>query len=132
MLLLLGVLEALQEQVLGVFIELHVQEIQLLYPLPHILADVHVGGPRDIELGEGGNEFQVECPLKEILCFPLKFRQPEEGHVFQIVLGALEENHISLTLVHESQVVAPHQAEVCQHAHLAVAGQVVATIHEFL
>ncbi|RLW07900.1 hypothetical protein DV515_00003882 [Chloebia gouldiae] len=57
MLLLLGVLEALQEQVLGIFIQLHIQEVQLLYPLPHILADVHIRGPRNVELGERGNEF---------------------------------------------------------------------------
>lgn len=122
MLLLLGVLEALQEQVLGVVVKLHVQEVQLLYPSPHILTDVHIGGPCDVELGEWGNEFQVECPLKEILCFPLKFCQPKEGHIFQIVLGALEKNHVSLSLVHKSQVVASHQAEICQHAHLAVVG----------
>lgn len=122
MLLLLGVLEALQEQVLGVFVQLHVQEVQLLYPLPHILTDVHIGGPRNVELGERGNELQVECPLEEILCFPLKFGEAKEGHVFQIVLGALEKNHIPLALVHKSQVVTPHQAEICQHAHLAVVG----------
>lgn len=113
---------ALLEEIFRIFIELHVQEVQLLDMLTGSLVDVHIGSPCDVELCERGDELQIECPLKEKLCLPLEFSEPEEGHVLQVVLCALQQDGTSLALVHESQVVAAHQAEVSEHAHLPVVG----------
>lgn len=74
-------LESLQEQVLRVLVQLHVQEVELLDPSAHGLAQVHVGGSRAVDLRESGDEAQAERPLKQVLRFPLKLSQAVEGHV---------------------------------------------------
>lgn len=127
---LLGVVVALLEEIFCVLIKLHVQEVELLNALASTVIDLHIGSPRDVELCEGRDELEVECPLKEKLCLPLEFREPKEGHVLQVVFRALQQDGIPFALIHESQVVAAHQAEVRQHAHLAVVGQVVGAVHE--
>lgn len=80
---------ALLEEILRILVKLHVQEVELLDALAGALVDVHVGSPRDIELREGGDKLEVECPLKEKLSLPLEFREPKEGHVLQVVFRAL-------------------------------------------
>ena len=127
---LLGVVVALLEEIFRILIKLHVQEVQLLNALASTLVDLHVGSPRDVELCEGGDELEVECPLKEKLCLPLEFCEPKEGHVLQVVLRTLQQDGVPFTLVHESQVVAAHQAEIGQHTDLAVVSQVVGAVHE--
>ena len=125
-----GAVVALLEEILGELVELHIQEVELLDAPAGALVDLHVGSPRDVELREGGDEPEVECPLEEKLRLALELREPEERHVLEVALGALQQDGIPLALVHESQVVAAHQAEVGQHAHLSVVGQVVGAVHE--
>lgn len=54
--LLPGELETLEEQVLGVLVQLHIQEVELLDVLAHGLAQVHVGGACAVYLRERGDE----------------------------------------------------------------------------
>lgn len=128
---LAGELESLEEQVLGVLVQLHVQEVELLDASAHKLAQVHVGGPRAVDLRESGDEAQAERPLKQVLRLPLKLSQAVESHVLQVAHGAAQKDVVPLALIHGGQVVAAHQAQVSQHAHLTVVGQVRWAIHEF-
>lgn len=93
-------LEALQEQVLGELVELHVQVVELLDAAAHGLADVHVGGARAVDLREGRDEAQVERPLEQVLRFALELRQAVEGHVLEVGHGAGQEDVVALALVH--------------------------------
>ena len=127
---LAGELEALEEQVLGVLVQLHVQEVELLDAPAHELAQVHVGGSRAVDLRESRDEAQAERPLKQVLRLALELRQAVESHVLQVAHGAAQEDVVALALVHGGQVVAAHQAEVGQHAHLPVVGQVGRAVHE--
>lgn len=81
MLPLAGELEPLEEQVLGVLVQLHVQVVELLDPSAHGLAQVHVGCSRAVDLCEGGDEAQAERPLKQVLRLALELGQPVESHV---------------------------------------------------
>lgn len=78
---LAGELETLEEQVLRVLIQLHVQVVELLDASAHGLAQVHVGGSRAVDLRESGDEAQAERPLKQVLRFALKLSQAVESHV---------------------------------------------------
>ena len=130
MLPLPGELESLEEQLLCVLIQLHIQEVKIFDALPYGLAQIHVGGPRAVDLREGGDEPQAERPLKQVLCLALELSQAKEGHVLQVVHGAAEEDVVPLAFVGGRQVVAAHQAQVSQHPHLPVIGQVGRAVHE--
>lgn len=130
MLPLPGELETLEEQVLGVLVQLHVQEVELLDALAHGLAQIHVGGPRAVDLREGGDEPEAERPLEQVLRLALELSQAEEGHVLQVAHGTAEKDVIPLAFVGGRQVVAAHQAQVGQHPHLPVVGQVGRAVHE--
>lgn len=130
MLPLPGELETLEEQVLRVLVQLHIQEVELLDALPHRFAQIHVGGPRAVDLREGGDEPEAKRPLEQVLRLALELSQAEEGHVLQVAHGAAEKDVIPLAFVGGRQVVAAHQAEVGQHPDLAVIGQVRRALHE--
>lgn len=117
-------LVSLQEKFLGELIQLHIQEIQLLNVSAHVITQLHIGGTRAVNLCEGGYEPQTESVLEQVLCLALELCQAIEGHVLQVTLGAGQENGVALALVHGGEVVAAHQAEIGQHAHLPVVGQV--------
>lgn len=97
-----------------------------------LLVYLHAGGPCAIVLREWRDEVHVESLLKEILSLALELSQAKEGHSLQVLLGTVQQNLISLLLRHDRQIVASHQAEVREHADLAVVGQIVRTIHELL
>lgn len=130
MLPLAGELETLEEQVLRVFVQLHVQVVELFDASAHGLAQVHVGGSRAVDLRESGDKAQAERPLKQVLRLALELRQAVESHVLQVAHGAAQEDVVALALVHGGQVVAAHQAQVSQHADLPVIGQVGRAVHE--
>lgn len=113
---------SLQKEVFGELIQLHIQHIELLYPAAHVVPQLHISGPRAVDLREGGNKAQVESALEQVLRLALKLGQAVESHVFKVTLGAGQKNGVSLALVHGGEVVAAHQAEVSQHAHLPVVG----------
>lgn len=126
------VLVALLEEVLCIVIELHVQLVELLDPADGVVVHLHAARPRAVVLHEGPDELQVESPLKQVLSLSLELCQAEEGHVFEVLFGALQQDLRSLVLRDEGHVVAAHQAQVGQHPHLAVVGQVVGAVHELL
>lgn len=123
-------LESLEEQVLRVLVQLHIQEVELLDASAHELAQVHVGGSRAVDLRESGDEAQAERPLKQVLRLALKLCQAVERHVLQVAHCAAQKDVIALALVHGGQVVAAHQAQVSQHADLTVIGQIGRAVHE--
>ncbi|KAJ0009312.1 hypothetical protein NQD34_001014, partial [Periophthalmus magnuspinnatus] len=124
------VLVAAEEQLLGVLVQLHVQSVQALDAPAHLLADADAGGPSAVDLRKRSNEAQAKRPLEQILRLALKLRQAVEGHVAQVGLGAGQQHVAPLQLAHGRHVVAAHQAEVRQHAHLSVIGQVRGAVHE--
>lgn len=126
------VLVALLEEVLCIVIELHVQVIELLDPADGVVVHLHPARPRAVVLHEGPDELQVKSSLKQVLSLSLELCQAEEGHVSEVFFGALQQDLRSLVLWDEGHVVAAHQAQVSQHPHLAVVGQVVRAIHELL
>lgn len=130
MLPLAGELETLEKQVLGVLVQLHIQEVELLDASAHELAQVHVGGSRAVDLRESGDEAKAERPLKQVLRLALELSQAVESHVLQVAHGAAQKDVVTLALVHRRQVVAAHKAQVSQHAHLTVIGQVGRAVHE--
>lgn len=127
---LAGELETLEEQVLRVLVQLHVQVVELLDASAHGLAQVHVGGSRAVDLRESGDEAQAERPLKHVLRLALKLGQAVESHVLQVAHGAAQKDVVALALVHRGQVVAAHQVQVSQHADLPVISQVGRAVHE--
>ncbi|KAJ0005568.1 hypothetical protein NQD34_015462, partial [Periophthalmus magnuspinnatus] len=128
--LLPGELEALEEQVFGVLVQLHVQVVELLDAPAHGLAQGYISGTRAVDLSEGGDEAQAERPLKQVLGLALELGQAIEGHVLEVAHGAAEQDVSTLALIHGGQIVAAHQAEVGQHAHLPVVGQIGGAVHE--
>lgn len=126
------VLVALLEEVLCIVIELHIQVIELLDPANGVVVHLHAACPRAVVLHEGPDELQVESPLKQVLSLSLELCQAKEGHVFEVFFGALQQDLRSLVLWDEGHVVAAHQAQVGQHPHLAVVGQVIGAVHELL
>lgn len=73
---------------------------------------------RAVVLHERPDEAQPEGPLEQELGLPLVLGQAEEGHVPEVLLGRLQEELGPLLLRHRGHVVAAHQAQVGQHAHL--------------
>lgn len=130
MLPLAGELETLQKQVLCVLVQLHIQEVELLDAPAHKLAQVHVGGSRTVDLRERGDEAKAERPLKQVLRLALELGQAVEGHVLQVAHGAAQKDVVTLALVHGRHVVAAHEAQVSQHAHLTIISQVRRAVHE--
>ncbi|KAA8588106.1 hypothetical protein FQN60_001300 [Etheostoma spectabile] len=114
---LAGELETLEEQVLCVLVQLHVQVVELLDAPAHRLAQVHVGSSRAVDLHESGYEAQAERPLKQVLRLALKLSQAVESHVLQVAHGAAQKDVVTLALV-------------SQHADLPIIGQVGRAVHE--
>lgn len=71
-----------------------------------------------VVLHERPDEAQPEGALKQELGLPLVLGQAEEGHVSEVLLGRLQEELRPLLLRDRGHVVAAHQAQVRQHAHL--------------
>lgn len=75
-------------------------------------------GTGAVVLHERPDEAQPEGALKQELGLPLVLGQAEEGHVSEVLLGRLQEELRPLLLRDRGHVVAAHQAQVRQHAHL--------------
>ncbi|CAG5990114.1 unnamed protein product [Menidia menidia] len=125
-------LETLQEEVAGVLVQLHIPAVELADSVLRLRGHLHAGRTRTIQLCEGRDELKAEGLLKEVLGLPLVLGQAKEGHAPKVALGALQKHGPALLLAHDRDVVAAHQAEVGQHAGLAVTSQVEGAVHELL
>lgn len=76
-----------------------------------------------VVLHERPDEAQPEGPLEQELGLPLVLGEAKEGHVPEVLLGRLQQELGSLLLRHCGHVVAAHQAQVGQHAHLQAGGR---------
>lgn len=102
------VLVALLEEVLCIVIELHVQVIELLDPPDGVIIHLHPSCPGTVVLHKGPDEFQIKSSLKQVLSLSLELCQAEEGHVFEVLFCALQQDLCSLVLWDERHVVAAH------------------------
>lgn len=122
----------LLEKVACIVVELDVQLIKLLNALDGGVVQVDAGRTRAVVLHKRSDELEMEGALEKVLRFALKLGQTKEGHVTQVFLGRLQQDLSTLLLGDERHIVASHKAEVSQHAHLPVVGQVVGALHKLL
>ena len=87
---------------------------------------------RCVQLHKVINEVQVERVLEEKLGVGLELHQTKEGHVDEVLFGALQHKAVTLRRGEARGVVAVHLRQVSQHAGLSVEGKVVLAVHEFL
>lgn len=82
------------------------------------VVQVHTRGPGAVVLHEGPDEAQPKGSLKQELGLPLVLGQTKECHIPEVLLGRVQEELSPLLLRDRGHVVAAHQTQVGQHAHL--------------